>query len=53
MKKNSKISYNELAEKLGINPSAVQKNIRKLKKSGIIKRVGKKRGGHWKVIGQG
>ncbi len=52
MKKNSKITYNELVEKLGINPSAVQKNIKKLKKIGIIKRIGRKRSGYWKVMGE-
>ncbi|HIH75263.1 MAG TPA: MarR family transcriptional regulator [Methanosarcina sp.] len=46
------ISKTELAEKIGINPSAVQKNLSTLKKKGLLRRVGSARGGHWEVIEQ-
>jgi ATP-dependent DNA helicase RecG len=39
-----------LAEKLGINVSAVQKQIENLKQKGILKRIGPKFGGNWEVI---
>jgi predicted ArsR family transcriptional regulator len=38
-----------LSEKLQINPSAVQKHIEKLKKEGMIERIGGDRGGHWEI----
>lgn len=50
IKENPKITRNELVEKLGINPSAIQKHIANLKNKGIIERIGADRGGHWKVM---
>ncbi len=47
---NPSISKTELAEKIGINPSAVQKNLSTLKKKGFLRRVGPARGGHWEII---
>ena len=47
---NPKISHLELNKKIGINPSAIQKQMNKLKEKGIIKRVGPDKGGHWEVI---
>jgi ATP-dependent DNA helicase RecG len=49
MEKNPTITYNELAKKLRINPSAVQKHIKKLKEEKVIKRIGKRRKGYWKI----
>jgi Fic family protein len=46
---NPFISRKEIAEKMRINPSAVQKHIQKLKSEGYIKRVGGDRGGYWKI----
>ena len=34
---------------LGINPSAIQRHIQKLKAGGI-KRIGGDKGGHWEII---
>ncbi len=45
-----KISRLKISEKLGINPSAKQKHITKLKDKGIIKRIGSDKGGHWEVL---
>lgn len=47
---NNQITKTELAEKLGINVSAVQKQIENLKQKGILKRIGPKFGGNWEVI---
>jgi len=44
------ITKKKLANKVGINPSAIQKHLAKLKKLGVLERVGGKRGGHWKII---
>jgi len=50
IKENPRITRKELTEKLGINPSAIQKHIKKLKTTGTIERVGGDKGGHWKII---
>jgi predicted HTH transcriptional regulator len=39
-----------IAEKLDISTTPIEKNINKLKKSGIIKRMGGDKGGKWEVI---
>lgn len=40
----------ELADKLGISVTAIDNNISFLRKNGYIDRVGKTKGGYWKVI---
>ena len=44
------ITLSEMASQLGMSRSGVDKNIRKLKDKGIIRRVGPDKGGHWEVI---
>ena len=44
------ITYVELANKLNITEKSVYKNIKKLKKKRLLKRVGPDKGGHWEVI---
>ncbi|MDP2864800.1 MAG: HTH domain-containing protein [Elusimicrobiota bacterium] len=39
-----------LAAAIGISTTAVGKNIAKLKKKGVIRRVGPDKGGHWEVL---
>lgn len=48
IKENSSLPYRKMAEKLGINPSAVQKHLANLKELGVIERIGGTRG-YWKV----
>ncbi|QCI27746.1 winged helix-turn-helix transcriptional regulator [Caminibacter pacificus] len=48
IKQNPKISYRKMAEILDIADSAVKKHLEKLKKLGVIERVGGTRG-YWKV----
>ena len=50
IKANSKITRSELSDKLGINPSAIQRHIQKLKKEGFIVRIGGDKGGYWKIM---
>ena len=47
---NPAISRRELAEKLGINQSAVQKHLEALKDKGVLKRIGGAKGGSWAVV---
>ena len=45
------ITLSEMADQLGMSRNGVDKNIRKLKDLGVIRRVGPDKGGHWEVIG--
>ncbi len=47
---NPKISKRELANKLGVSTTAVDKHIEKLKEMNILKRIGPAKGGEWKVV---
>jgi Fic family protein len=39
-----------LAERLGISPRAVEKQIAKLREQGRLRRIGAAKGGHWQVV---
>jgi len=47
---NKYITTKELSEHIKISTTAVDNNISKLKKKGILRRVGPAKGGHWEVI---
>ena len=49
IRKNPYISRKQLIGELGINSSAIQKHIEKLKEKKIIERIGPDKGGYWKV----
>jgi ATP-dependent DNA helicase RecG len=44
------IAKREMADKIGISTTAIDKNITTLKKKGLIKRTGPAKGGHWEVL---
>jgi ATP-dependent DNA helicase RecG len=50
---NPKMTIAELAGELGVTTRAVEKNIKMLKNSGQLERIGPAKGGHWKVLGDG
>ena len=50
MRKNPKITRNELAEIIGITPDGIKKQLDKLRKAGIIKHIGSTKAGEWVVI---
>jgi len=50
MAEDNTISISGIADRIGINKSAIQKHIEKLKIKGILKRVGPAKGGFWKII---
>ncbi len=49
MKKDKFITIIKLSDKLDISTTAIEKDIKKLKAEGIIKRIGPAKGGHWEV----
>jgi len=50
LKENKQASAKDISENLGITSRAVEKQLAKLKKDKIIKRVGPAKGGHWEVM---
>ena len=50
IKENPYISKKELSEAIGISTTAVDKNITRLKKEGLLKRIGPDKGGHWEIV---
>jgi len=50
IKDNKCITTKELSERIKISTTAIDKNISKLKKKRILKRIGSTKGGYWKVI---
>ncbi|MCK5063516.1 MAG: putative DNA binding domain-containing protein [Candidatus Aenigmarchaeota archaeon] len=50
MKKDSKITVEELSRVIGISLRNTKKNIEKLKDKGLVKREGSKKAGYWKVV---
>jgi len=45
-------SARETAAKLGLTSRAVEKQLAALKRSGLLRRIGSAKGGHWEVQGQ-
>jgi len=50
IKENPSITREELARALNITPDGVKYHLQNLKKKGILKRIGGKKGGYWKVV---
>lgn len=50
MRHNSGITQPQLAEKLGVGKTTIQKNISYLRKNGFIDRVGPNKTGVWKIL---
>ena len=48
--KNSNISTKELAAMCSLSERQVQRIMAKLKKQGVIRRIGPDKGGHWEII---
>ena len=47
---NQFIKTHEIADKTKLSQSKKKKNVAKLKKGGVIKRIGLDKGGHWDIV---
>jgi predicted HTH transcriptional regulator len=47
---NNRVSTTQMADNIGISKRKVLDNISKLKKMGLIRRIGTPKAGHWKII---
>jgi ATP-dependent DNA helicase RecG len=50
MRANPTVSTPMLAEQLGLSTTAIDKHLKALRESGLIRRVGPAKGGHWEVL---
>ena len=50
IKQNNQISIDELALKLNVTRRTIIRDIEKLRKQNLLKRVGPDKGGHWEVV---
>jgi ATP-dependent DNA helicase RecG len=50
MKENKYVTTKELSGHIKISTTAIDNNISKLKKKGILKRIGPAKGGYWEII---
>jgi len=50
IKKDPYLSLSQLTKIVGISQTAIENNIDKLKKTGLLTRIGSPKSGHWKVI---
>ena len=50
IEENPKISQTKISEKIGIRALNVYRNMIALQESGLIRRVGPAKGGHWEII---
>ena len=48
--KKSEITQKELAMIVGITENGVKYHITRLRKKGLIKRIGPDKGGHWEIV---
>lgn len=48
--KKSDITQKELAELIGITDDGIKYHITRLRKKGILKRIGPDKGGHWEIV---
>lgn len=47
---NRQVTYAELAKIVGIAPTNIARNVKKLVQENRINRIGPAKGGHWKII---
>ena len=50
IRNNSRISLIDLSRILNVSKMTIYRDIEKMKKNGIVKRVGPDKGGYWKII---
>ncbi len=50
IREDAHISSSKMAERLGINRSAVSKHLKKMQDTGVIRREGPDKGGKWVII---
>ena len=50
IRENNAVSLRELAHKIGVASKTVQRDLDRLKRDKIIRRVGPDKGGYWQIV---
>ena len=50
IKRNSKITIEQLSEDTGVTARSIERNLKKLQEDNKVKRVGSAKGGYWEVV---
>lgn len=50
LRQNQSLSAGDIAQLVGISRKGVEKHFARLKRYGMLRRVGPDRGGHWEVL---
>ncbi len=50
IKSDTGISMLDMAKKIGVDHKTIKRDIAKLKTTGLLKRIGPAKGGHWEVL---
>ncbi len=50
IKTNNKITLDEMAEEFQVNIKTIKRDVIKLQEANIIKRIGSKKTGYWKIL---
>jgi ATP-dependent DNA helicase RecG len=50
IKLNPHITQNQLSEETGLSRRGIEWNLKKLKETNTIKRIGPDRGGYWEIL---
>ena len=50
IRNNPNITLSEIAEKIGVSRRWIATNIKHLQDTGVVKRIGPNKGGHWEII---
>ncbi|WP_300902072.1 winged helix-turn-helix transcriptional regulator [uncultured Bacteroides sp.] len=52
IRNNPNATLSEIAEKIGVSRRWIASNMKHLQDTGVVKRVGPNKGGHWEIIGK-
>ena len=52
LRQNPSMTRMQISDAIGLSLEGVKWNLDKLKASGIIRRIGPDRGGHWEIVGE-
>ena len=50
IRNNPNITLSEIAERIGVSRRWIATNIKHLQDTGVVKRIGPNKGGHWEII---
>ena len=50
IRENNAVSLKELAQKIGVASKTIQRDLGRLKRENVIRRIGPDKGGYWQIM---